>query len=205
MTLDSNQNLIIPMLPRWLSKCIMRSALLLYLFKSKLMTIHLDTGSIPMSLCNYHDRDKSFCLKRTVLQKRISGLFTKWPGVLWMRFVREISWPEMKSIAGNDDRQCCQKILYLKYYTLFWQSLRIIFYLYIYLYFFQSNTFKILYYRIKLSKRIKSTLFILFSLNIWYISAVYRPMSIFKKNFTRSFGACISNTTCTYIFQVMLF
>ena len=35
----------------------------------------------------------------------------------------------------------------------------------LYLYFFQSNTLKILYYRIKLPKRIKSTLFILFSLN----------------------------------------
>ena len=45
-------------------------------------------------------------------------------------------------------------------HTLFWQSLRII----LYLYFFQSNTLKILYYRIKLSKRIKSILFILFPL-----------------------------------------
>ena len=26
-------------------------------------------------------------------------------------------------------RQCCQNILYLKFYTLFWQSLRIILYL----------------------------------------------------------------------------
>ena len=60
------------------------------------------------------------------------------------------------------DIQCCQNILYLKYYTLFCQSLKII----LYSYFFQSNTLKILYYRIKLSKRIKSTLFILFSLKI---------------------------------------
>ena len=49
--------------------------------------------------------------------------------------------------------QCCQNILYLKYYTLFWQNLRII----LYSYFFQSNTLKILYYTIKLSKNIKST------------------------------------------------
>ena len=28
------------------------------------------------------------------------------------------------------DNQCCQNVLYLKYYTLFWQSLRIILYLY---------------------------------------------------------------------------
>ena len=73
--------------------------------------------------------------------------------------------------------QCCQNILYLKYYTLFWQSSRIILYT-----FFQSNTLKILYYRIKLSKRIKSSWFILFSLNIWYMSAFCRPMSISKKN-----------------------
>ena len=54
--------------------------------------------------------------------------------------------------------------------------------------FFQSNTLKILNCRIKLSKRIKSTYFILFSLTIWYISAVYQPMSILKKNFNPSFS-----------------
>ena len=36
------------------------------------------------------------------------------------------------------DMQCCQNILYLKYYTLFWQSLRII----LYLYFFSVKYFK---------------------------------------------------------------
>ena len=30
------------------------------------------------------------------------GLFTNWPGILWMGFVSEINWPEMKSIAAND-------------------------------------------------------------------------------------------------------
>ena len=77
----------------------------------------------------------------------------------------------------HDISQCCQNILHSKYYTLFWQSSRII----LYLYFFQSNTLKILYYRIKLSKMIKSSWFILFSLNIWYTSAFCRPMSISQK------------------------
>ena len=76
-------------------------------------------------------------------------------------------------------RQWGQNILYFKYYTLFWQSVRLI----LNLYFFSVRYFKnTLFYRIKLSQRIKSTLFILFSLNIWYMSAVYRPMSISKKN-----------------------
>ena len=56
--------------------------------------------------------------------------------------------------------QCCQNILFLKYYTLFWQSLKIV----NFILFFQSNTLKILYYRMKWSKRIKSTLFIIFFL-----------------------------------------
>ena len=35
----------------------------------------------------------------------ICGLFTNWPGILWMGFAGEISWPEMKSIAGNDNNE----------------------------------------------------------------------------------------------------
>ena len=54
--------------------------------------------------------------------------------------------------------QCWHKILNLKYYTLFWQSLRIIFHLY----FFQSNTLRILIYMVKLYNQI--ILFLLFSL-----------------------------------------
>ena len=32
-----------------------------------------------------------------------SGLFTNGSGMLWMGFDSEISWPEIKSIAGNDN------------------------------------------------------------------------------------------------------
>ena len=43
--------------------------------------------------------------KRTLSQKSLyPGLFTNWPGVLWMGFVSEIRWPEMKSTAANNKR-----------------------------------------------------------------------------------------------------
>ena len=98
--------------------------------------------------------------------------------------------------------QCCQNILYLKY-TLFWQSVRII----LYLYFFQSNTLKILYYRIKVSKRIKSSLFILSLYLYFFLKYLIHVSSLstnkhIKKNFARAFGARINKT---YIFQAMSF
>ena len=51
-------------------------------------------------------------LKRALSQKRICGLFTKWPAILWMGLVSEISCPEMKSISGNDNRRVKQTMLY---------------------------------------------------------------------------------------------
>ena len=84
------------------------------------------------------------------------------------------------------------KTYFIKYYTLFWQSLGIILYT-----FFQSNALKIVYYRTELSKRIKTTLFILFSLKYLIHVRSYQPISISKK---KSFGARTSNT---HIFQAM--
>ena len=92
--------------------------------------------------------------------------------------------------CGNP-HQCCQNIIYLKYYTLFWQRVRIT----LYLYFFQSNTLKILYYRLKLSKRIKSALFILIFLKyLIHVSSLSTNEHI-KKNFARAFGVYINNTS----------
>ena len=55
------------------------------------------------------------------------------------------------------------------------------------MYFFQSNTLKILYYRIKLSTRIKSTLFILFFLKylirVGSLSTNYGIKKIFDRTF----------------------
>ena len=45
-------------------------------------------------------------LKRALSQKSLyHGLFTNWPGILWMGFIKEIGWPEMKSTAANDNRR----------------------------------------------------------------------------------------------------
>ena len=67
---------------------------------------------------------------------------------------------------------------------------------------FQSNALEIPYYRIKLSKRIKGTLFILFFLRYrTHISSLETNEHI-QKNFARAFGARINYT---YIFQAMLF
>ena len=59
--------------------------------------------------------------KRVLSQKSFyPGLFTNWPWVLWMRFVSEISWPVMKSIAANDNRRVKQTMLcYFKHVAIF--------------------------------------------------------------------------------------
>ena len=46
-----------------------------------------------------------FCrLKRALAQRSLyPGLFTNWPRILWMGFVSEISWAEMKSTLTNDN------------------------------------------------------------------------------------------------------
>ena len=67
---------------------------------------------------------------------------------------------------------------------------------------FQSNTLKIFYFGIKLSKRIKSTLFILVFLRYLIHVSSLSTNEHFKKNFARAFGARINNT---YIVQAMSF
>ena len=43
--------------------------------------------------------------KRALSQKSLfPGLFTNLQGIVWTGFVSEISWPEMKSTAANDNR-----------------------------------------------------------------------------------------------------
>ena len=74
--------------------------------------------------------------------------------------------------AGSRDvkykMQCCQNILYLKYYTLFWQSLRIILYT-----FFQSNNLRILYLRIFYLKASK-----LLIIHTFFLSYLIRVSSL---------------------------
>ena len=44
-------------------------------------------------------------IKRALSHKsHYPGLCTNWPGIVWMGFVSEISWPEIKSTAANDKR-----------------------------------------------------------------------------------------------------
>ena len=81
----------------------------------------------------------------------------------------------LELVQVRDVPQCCQNILYLKYYTLFWQNWRII----LYLYFFSVKYLKTLYYRIKRSKVLYLCFF-----SLKYLIHVnsYRLMSISKKN-----------------------
>ena len=61
----------------------------------------------------------SHLFKRALSHKSICSLFTKWPGILWMGFVSETSWPEMKSITGNNNRRVLQTLLYFKHVAIF--------------------------------------------------------------------------------------
>ena len=63
---------------------------------------------------------------------------------------------------------------------------------------FQSNTLKILYYRIKLSKMNKNISFILYSLKYMIHVSSLSTNEHIQKKFARAFSACINNT---YIFQ----
>ena len=48
------------------------------------------------------------------------GLFTNWSGMLWTGIVSDVSWPEMKSIAANDNRRVKQTMLrYFKRVAIF--------------------------------------------------------------------------------------
>ena len=87
--------------------------------------------------------------------------------------------------------QCRQNIIYLKCYTLFWKSLRIILYLYT---LFQSNTC-IGWNCLKGSK----VLYLYFFLK--HVSSLLTNEHI-QKWFAHAFGACISNT---FIFKAMSF
>ena len=74
------------------------------------------------------------------------------------------------------------------------------------LYFFQSNTLKILYYRIKLSKRIKSTLFILLFLKyLIHVSSLLTNEHIPKDFFTGircSHKQYIYFSNCVYKYMI---
>ena len=56
--------------------------------------------------------------ERAISQRSIWGLFTNWPRILWMGFVIEMSWPEKKYIAGNNDT-VKQTMLYFKHVDIF--------------------------------------------------------------------------------------
>ena len=68
-----------------------------------------------MSLYDCHDRDIYICLKG-LYHRRVFVVCLQSDLVSYecMGFVRETSLPEMKSIAGNDDRRVKQTMLYTK-------------------------------------------------------------------------------------------
>ena len=132
---------------------------------------------------------KFYCLKKHTTMKFIFKSSDIYTGV----YIKAGMWLIKVTLI----QQCCQNICYLKYYTLFWQSVRII----LYLYFFQSNTLKILYFRIKFLKESKVLYIYFFLKYLIHISSLSSNEHI-QKNFARAFGARISYT---YIFQAMLF
>ena len=99
---------------------------------------------------------------RLLVELRDTGQVESPPSIGHGPLCLPVVFPDQVSCSFCMSLQCCQNILYLNYYTLFWQSL----------------------------------ILKVFSLNIWYMSAVYQPISISKKFCSRLW---CSHKQCTHI------